>query len=278
MTRTKKNGNSKIADKSIPKITVPAQIDAIISDSKTQHKEKENITINITQEKSNQPKIANWIAAISAVISLGLGVITLLLFLETKKATQSSADAATVAQKTFEETKKYNSASLMKQQAFFDNEQREFRISHQPYLSLVCDTQTVKMKGNNIIIMKYEIQNISSTPLKLEKNGASFFAHTKLSNDTLIKTFHKNIKTFYDGTYIGIGRPPSKAVYIIDDGSNTARKKFLNGEWEIYLTARFEYINYMNNKKRYYDVIVRLYYTNGILGENYILNENYDTK
>lgn len=56
-------------------------------------RKKKSITVKVIQEKSNHPKIANWIAGISAAISLLLGVITIGLYFEAKNATKLTHEA-----------------------------------------------------------------------------------------------------------------------------------------------------------------------------------------
>jgi hypothetical protein len=147
---------------------------------------KEPIIIQVIPLKSNQPKIANIIAGIAAAVSLGLGIITLFLFLQTRKQAQSSQDAATIARETLDSAKSYqkeavkihasemikadtedakrfrrDTATFALQKKTLERQidglketQKEFETSHSPYVRI----EAYKMMPQNTLAVTVENQ------------------------------------------------------------------------------------------------------------------------
>jgi hypothetical protein len=60
------------------------------------------------------------------------------------------------------------------------------------------------------------------------------------------------------------------------DPNNAIRAGFLKGTYVLFFLGRVEYINYLNNKKRYYEYVAELKVTKGNFEFLFIKNTNYD--
>jgi hypothetical protein len=256
--------------KKMVKQTVPSQTYASVS---TKIPENENITIHINQEKSSHPKIANWISAISASISFGLGIITLLLFLQTKKATQSSIDAATIAKQTFEASREYNKESLRLQKATLDsstesgkqsfnlqkdalNENHtQFIKESEPYIE-VLNVELIDFRANMVPSIKCLIVNLKQTPVKMISKKSRIFdnANEKVLYDTI--KLHKDRSSM---TQYMVQNSPIEVSYSLGSAIKSTDIPFYTvGKYYFYLAIEIKYQNLVTKKYRYYKALLKI--------------------
>jgi len=144
--------------------------------SQRSRRKKKAITVKVIQEKTNQPKIANIISAISALISLALGILTLCLYYQTKEATKltrhalshqitkdsndnvnrirkDTIDSIADAKKLKRDTQFINKQKrgIDAQIGSLKETQKEFEIENRPFMAMIdikVDTPAVKKDLN----------------------------------------------------------------------------------------------------------------------------------
>jgi hypothetical protein len=270
------------------KASLSTPIDALVPDDQEtdaiknpRKKKSSNIVVNVIQPKSSQPKIANWIAGLSVLISFGLGVITLFLFLQTKKQAKSSQDAATIAQNTFELTKKYYQknfkqtdsieASKFKRDtaAFnlqkkeldaqiesFQQANRKFVIDNEPMLDM--SNVSIHETPNDTLPVGYTIRNSANgavsvysqadTIIIADKDRSIEFLENPTKEIDKIKTRKDPMMVNSTPVDVGIGK---KVIF--------NPKKFGNKKAFFYFLGKMCYTSQYNSHRRVYSFIYRVY-------------------
>ncbi len=286
MTQEETNSNPNEPSQNIP----PTQSDPIessVSDNNTPQaarqprKRKKNLTVRVIQEKTNQPKIANWIAGIAAVISLAVGIVTLYLFSETKKANITTRDAlkhqihidsldsvASVRKDTIDSivrvkdnfradsTFKLQKRSLNAQIQSLQETQKEFDIENRPLLQVLniqFDTLTVGKK----LYLKYLYVNSGKQPIKLltETVKLKIQNNKKESDYTLTNPLISPINIYLIGNAI-YQKKWFSGIPIKEDFYKHVR----NGDFSLHLIGSCVFKNNVTNRRSIYEYDYRIFY------------------
>jgi len=276
------------------------------------------IKANVSIIEDNKWTRAEKMAAIAIFVSVVMFAVTYSLFYQSltqSKAAMKSANAAVTADSL---TKVYNDSSLHVQNTSLDSQiaakkqseisdiqksQREtaasnlqkealdaqisyikqsrdlFEKENQPYLQVVIDTGRLKIQGNDIIKIGYRVKALCKIPIQTTDRAVRIdFSPFKVDTFAFIKTIEKRlIETKPNNDYFyGTDNPPYSFEY--PDPGNILSKEIIFNKLFFYVSGRFKYVNYLNNKIRIYDFILMLSSTNGQISGRYLLNRNYDVK
>ncbi|MDB5139982.1 MAG: hypothetical protein JWR12_1898 [Mucilaginibacter sp.] len=247
----------------------------------------------------------------SLYVNAGLFLGTLILAVIATCQYKSSQSAATIAQRTLDTSRKYDSISLVKQDELReDNErynetnssaqqaaseiadnnsknalnaqiaslketQRQFNIINKSYIQ-VSQFDTIKINGYNQIY-KYEITNIGNQPAKIiNANSYVFFTQKVMSYKDLqdyIISQHVAPQKEDDNSYVIKGSSITKSVNSYLDITNDIDKLVKSGVCRIYVMGELKYKNLVTDKLYIYKFATVYNFGVGV-GYKMIYNEN----
>ncbi|HEY5326405.1 MAG TPA: hypothetical protein VIJ27_05350 [Mucilaginibacter sp.] len=251
-------------------------------------------------EANRIAKKANNISVWSAIVSGLLFIITVVLALVAISQYHSAQSAATIAQKTFEETRGYDSINLSNAQiqskkndsaekekfkrdtatsnlqrkslntqiASIKETQKYFAISNEPYLQIKEATISNPTIGSHYMI-KFTIENLGNYPVKI-------INMTKYSAIRPDNPGIKNIKMINDadnfvGRYIIKDNPQQ---FIHDDYKHTVtieNTKIIQGRGYYWNGGVITYENLINHKTKMYTFLMRIKFDGW---NSFIYNDN----
>lgn len=251
--------------------------------------EPEKIIVIKEESNSNQPLIANIIAAIGVLVSIVMFIYTYLLFTETQKSTKAaikSADAAELAvmeqikndsiNKINESIKSRNdsvntykrfqldSASIQAQIDYFNEIKKQFEIENRPFVQLGDFKLNPFQRVNNQIVfpIKFRVVNFGKLPAQiLEVNYDNFFMGDKDAIDS-VDAYNIKYKTNYNVTIgnVADGGMEIDATIIIEE--DWVYDKIQKGEWNYFLFGNIKYICPTTKKFYLYKFIYRIQLNN----------------
>jgi hypothetical protein len=200
--------------------------------------------------------------------------------LDSQKSAKKQSDAAeAVKQKRADDLFNLQKTSVGKQIESLKETQRQFTLGNDPVLQFNQDTTRMRIKADRKIVFFYQITPLGSIPIKMNRFGFRAVVSNKGDSAKIIKAalMRPNLKMEETTEYLS--KVPTNPKYIdIPDPNNAIRTEFLKGNYVLFFFGRVEYINYLNNKKRYYDYVAELKSAKGNLEFSFIKNINYDIK
>lgn len=263
--------------------------------------------------KDKQPHVANIISLGMLSVTAFLAIYTWQLFNQTKVQSKAATDAATTAEQTLTETKKFDSTTLANQktsdkaakdsatkryyrdkeafkdqmdfykkqkvgvdaqiQAIADN-QNEFIAQNKPYLQIEVDSIYIQYGE---IFVRYNLYNLSNTPVKItDILGNDPFPHGEDTPDTITE---KNMSHRpFSNLYVIKGSPQLRHFASIHPYNDRICKAMSSGIEKVYMQEVFWYTDLINQKKRKYSYFVRITFTPGKPSVDFITNENKDVR
>lgn len=251
----------------------------------TKQKEKENtIVVNITRPDPNNSHLieANSIAKGAKKISFWSTIVNFCLFIVTLALAgvafyqyQSGKTAAEIARETLKETKKYDSISLKKQKEAFDRQIKVFNIENEPYLE-VADWDTIQMNDGQHMRFIFRIAALGNRPVQGVTESYNLVPVPYFDTLKFIKKpfsyLRKPNKSF---NYFTKEKPASAGLESVSP-VYSIKAAYQGRLSNLYLVGRIEYINYVNNKKRKYEFVIKFAYFNGKTHYSYLVNNNTD--
>jgi hypothetical protein len=296
------------------KVTKISSSDTVQSIKKDKHSTDSEDTTN---RRNPIVKKGYWKLSNADTIALGMLLVTIVLAwytfglyesaTEDSKITKISSNAANksaeIAGHTLDEIKKYNTASLEKQQIALDKSdqtnrdnfdridkslsiqdsslketQKEFDINNAPFLQMkisrISKIEVGKQIDIGIIVENlgaYTAQTIKSNVVCATKN----IPPTIEEVNAIVK--HNDKFVLPEGSYISKGNPIENELYKVIDSLNERQYKMLMDEkWFIYMGGNIEYINLANGKRKKYIYMIKI---NGKKGAFiYVWQKNPDVK
>ncbi len=250
-----------------------------VSGCNSENTDNNNLLDTSIPEAKEQNRIgreSNSIARFSTRINLGVFVVTACLVGISFYQYHSSISAAQISKRTYEETKTYDSISLLKQQQSIDKQNETFVKEHEPFVQVELDT--IKSAGNNIIKLRYKIVTSSERPLQTISEGNALFVIPNYNTAAFLKnvdtlTF-KDTKSEY---YIFKNTKRIVMVNIPDDTNEI--KNWINNLGKnstVYLIGYIKYMNYITGKLRINKYVIEVSFDNEEFGFIYIKNYNID--
>lgn len=274
----------------------PAPIDASVPNDekpdtpKKPRRKKQAINVNVVPQENNGQRIANWISAIATVISLGVGVVTLSLFNETKKANINSENAVGIATEALRHQVKQDSldsisdykkdtadfnnriiersgnqrslnhqdSSVKAQIHAFQETQKEFEIQNKPFVQII-DMGLDNIKSGERPIIKFNFKVYGKQPVKLRDNKIQIYYW----HETKPPTYLDKYQTDTIRTYLGEGalfqEHQSPRIYI----NKTDSIAIKNGISYFFVNGYLRYKNTVTNSENSYHYRYKFGYSAG---------------
>jgi len=250
---------------------------------------RKNPDRDIAEKRDWQPRIANIIAGLATIISLGLAIFTYRLYRIAADDSKTASNAATTAQKTLDATRNYDSISLTKQQItldrakedadkreksdgensarqersvesqieFFKRAREQFEIDNEPYLQIGGFSRIV-LKDGEPASFYYKIFNNGSHPVKAIKMQVELdFIPIRDSSDFVTNPYKEIVPFFPMDEYFSKETPTDKFYTGNPALPSGMMEKLRVGRMIMFFFGRLEYFNYINNKKRIYEFVIQ---------------------
>jgi len=167
--------------------------------------------------------------------------------------------------------------SVGKQIEALQETQKQFVLGNDPILQFNQDTTKMKIKADGKIVFFYQITPLGSIPIRMTMFGFKVVVSSKNDSAKIINAALIDPKLKMEATTEYLSKIPTNPKYIdMPDPNNAIRAGFLKGTYVLFFLGRVEYINYLNNKKRYYEYVAELKVTKGNFEFLFIKNTNYD--
>lgn len=260
------------------------------TENKTAHQETkpkpQPIVINIPPVDNTEPQEANRIARnnyrvsmTSVMVNTALCVATLILAGVAIWQYNTSKNATQIAQKTLDETHKYDSTSLAMQRESFKAQADIFKLMNEPFVQIVPDSLNSVKQG--VFEFMYDIETSSQRPIEVVNQVGSLFIVTSLSKkDSLnfIKNPFKRLEKRYkiNSYYFNRSKPFRNSC--IEQDTLGFIKSITEGSipMRLFFVGQIEYINYVTKKKRRYECVIELFFENKKLGWSYPIERTID--
>jgi len=253
---------------------------------------------------STAAKKANNISIISVIVNGILMICTVILAVYAIVQAKSSQSAATIAQNTLTETKRFNKETFRRQdstnkaQAKSDSEkfkrdttqfglqkrtqeaqinafketEKEFQISNSPFLQISIEFVGAIEVGKPVDIT-IKIENLGSYPAKIINSITG--ATTRNSPPDLNMLGKYTQTTVPNNSYISNKNPITNNIPGIIPSISLAQYEMVNqGKWFLYVGGKIKYINLANGKIKEYKYCVKMNQQRS--GFQYVKNDNYN--
>jgi len=311
MTKPNQRGESRESDKNIKPVAHRKSTDDKIQDAMSKHIESEHTAndatnnkiisvdvVSVKNQKNWQPIIANIVSAFAVAVSIAMAVVTYRLYDIASSQSKSANTAATIAKKTFEETEKYDSASLAMQREAFDSNnkdaiskykrdtstfnlqvkalkqnQEQFTKQNEPFIQVYIDT--IIYINRPRIIIRYVLTNLTPTPIQV-LTFKSFIVPASI--EPTFKAFSSKYENA--GKFYIIKESPQKRYITRNVITNQQTMEWIkSGFYSVYWECEFTYQNLISYKMRIYRFAVKIgMLADGRIYPEFIYNENKDVK
>jgi hypothetical protein len=305
---TQGSGNAQQTDNEPKTVTTDNSKKPIVINSfRPDIKQFENEATRLTTEANAIAGDARDISRRSVYVNAGLLTVTAILALISTCQYINSEKAATIAQKTFNETKKFDSTSLANGKFYSDSslrvQEKAFRSNdtnyktsinatnsqfirlNEPYLEILDATIMLPTVGGNTKF-GYNIRNVGNGVVKMiaKTDTIVYIKHPDLCKFKVNPYKFIKIKKFEMNTSEVIGKEKSNVNLSQQDTiSGTLYNEIFNKTTSVFYIRKSIYINLINGNYREFDCVMQLYplwddkqHTRS--SYNTVSNKNYDLK